>query len=197
MSQRILTYISPEEYLERERQAEYKSEYLNGEIFAMSGASRAHNLITMNLSVQFGLQLKGKPCEAYAGDMRLRVRSANFYTYPDLVVVCGTPQFEDRELDTLLNPTVIIEVLSKSTERYDRMAKTFYYRTLDSLAEHLLVAQHAVHIEQFVKQANGDWLLIEHTSPEQIVKLASINCSLQVTDVYEKVTLDPNYRVSR
>lgn len=197
MSQRILTSISPEEYLRRERLAEYKSEYLNGEIFAMSGASRAHNLVTMNISVQLGQQLRGRPCEAYAGDMRVKVASVGFYTYPDVVVVCGEPNFEDAQLDTLLNPTVLIEVLSQSTERYDRMAKTFYYRTIESLEEHLLVAQHKVHLEHYVKQPNGEWSLAEYTSPDAIAKLESIECSLQLVDVYDKVTFDPNYRVSR
>lgn len=197
MSQRILTYVSPEEYLRLERKAEYKSEYLNGEIFAMSGASRAHNLITTNISREISQQLKGKPCETYSGDMRVKVPAIGFYTYPDVVVVCGEPQFEDSEVDTLVNPTILVEVLSQSTERYDRMGKTFYYRTLDSLAEHLLVAQHKVRIEQFVKQPNGEWLLIEYTSPEQLLKLPSIDCSLELPDVYDKVVFDPNYRVTR
>lgn len=197
MSQRLVTYITPQEYLKHEREAEYKSEYLNGEIFAMNGANRAHNLITTNISSELSRQLKGRPCETYAGDMRVNVTSIGFYTYPDVVVVCGEPQFEDSELDTLLNPTVLVEVLSKSTERYDRMAKTFYYRTVESLAEHVLVAQHKVHVEQYVKQPNGDWLLIEFTSPEQVVQLASIDCSLQLTEVYDRVTFDPNYRVTR
>ncbi|MGQ0762467.1 MAG: Uma2 family endonuclease [Acidobacteriota bacterium] len=197
MSQRLVTYITPQEYVKLEREAEYKSEYLNGEIFAMIGASRAHNLITTNISGEFRRQLKGRPCETYAGDMRVNVTSIGFYTYPDVVVVCGAPQFEDSEFDTLLNPTVLVEILSKSTERYDRMAKTFYYRTVESLAEHVLVAQHTVHVEQYVKQPNGDWLLIEFTSPEQVVQLGSIDCSLQLTEVYDRVTFDPNYRVTR
>jgi Uma2 family endonuclease len=197
MSQRILTYISPEEYLRLEREAEYKSEYLNGEIFAMSGASRAHNLITTNISGELRQQLKARSCETYAGDMRVKVPSVRFYTYPDVVVVCGEPRFEDSEVDTLLNPTILVEVLSQSTERYDRMAKTFYYRSIDSLAERLLVAQHKVLVEQFVNRPDGDWLLIEHTSPEQVVNLASIECTLQLTDIYERVTFDPNYRVAR
>jgi Uma2 family endonuclease len=197
MSQRLLTYISPEEYLRRERLAEYKSEYLNGEIFAMSGASRAHNLVTINISREISQQLRGRPYETYASDMRVKVSSARFYTYPDVVVVCGEPRFEDSELDTLLNPTVLIEVLSQSTERYDRMAKGLYYRSVDSLAEHLLVAQHAVRVEQYAKQPNGEWLMTEYMSPEQIVQLESIGCSLVLADIYEKVKLDPNYRVTR
>jgi Uma2 family endonuclease len=197
MSQRILTYISPEEYLRLERAAEYKSEYLNGEIFAMSGAGRAHNLLTVNIGSELNRQLMGKPCEVYGGDMRVKVASVGFYTYPDISVVCDEPIFEDSEVDTLLNPTVLVEVLSKSTERYDRMSKTFYYRSIESMTEHLLVAQHKVHVEQYVKQPTGEWLLIEHTSPEQIVQLASIGCSLELPRVYDKVTLDPNYRATR
>jgi len=197
MSRRILTYLTPEEYLRLERRAEYKSEYLNGEMFAMSGARRAHNLITINISGELRQQLKGRPCETYAGEMRVKVLSNGLYTYPDVVVIRGEPQFEDSELDTLVNPTVLVEVLSQSTERYDRMGKTFYYRTVDSLAEHLLVAQHKMHVEQFVKQPNGEWLLIEYTSPRQEVKLASIDCLLALFEIYDRVTFDQTYHVSR
>src|SRR2546429_653700 len=101
MSQGILTYVSPDEYLRLERQAEYKSEYLNGEIFGMSGASRQHNLITGNIGAEFNRQLKGKPCEAYTSDMRVMVRSNGFYTYPDVIVVCGEPQFEDKDKEEI------------------------------------------------------------------------------------------------
>src|SRR2546429_1224082 len=197
MSQGILTYVSPDEYLRLERQAEYKSEYLNGEIFAMSGASRQHNLITGNIGAEFNRQLKGKPCEAYTSDMRVMVRSNGFHTYPDVIVVCGEPQFEDKEVDTLLNPTLLIEVLSQSTERYDRIAKTSYYRTIDSLQEHLLVAQHEVRVEQYLRQPNGQWSQIQYTSPDDVVQLTSIDCSLKLSDVYEKIAFDHNYRVSR
>jgi Uma2 family endonuclease len=197
MSQRILTYVSPDEYLRLERQAEYKSEYLNGEIFAMSGASRQHNLITGNIGAEFNRQLKGKPCEAYTSDMRVKVSSNGFYTYPDVIVVCGEPQFEDKEVDTLLNPTLLVEVLSQSTERYDRIAKTSYYRTIDSLQEHLLVAQHEVRVEQYLRQPDGQWSQMQYTSPDEVVQLTSIDCSLKLIDVYDKITFDPNYRVSR
>src|SRR3989440_1169386 len=197
MSQRILTYVTPDEYLRLERQAEYKSEYLNGEIFAMGGASRQHNLITVNIGAEFNRQLKGKPCEAYASDMRVKVRANGLYTYPDVVVVCGEPQFEDKEVDTLLNPTLLVEVLSQSTERYDRIAKTSYYRTIDSLQEHLLVAQHEFRLEQYLRQPNEQWSLTQYTSPDEVVQLPSIDCSLRLNDVYDKITFDPNYRVSR
>src|SRR5437588_8086065 len=197
MSQRILTYISPDEYLRLERQAEYKSEYLNGEIFAMSGASREHNLLTVNIARELSQQLRGRPCESYASDMRVKVRANGLYTYPDVIVVCGEPQFEDQEVDTLLNPTLLIEVLSQSTERYDRIAKTSYYRTIDSLQEHLLVAQHEVRVEQYLRQPNGQWSQMHYTSADEVVQLTSIDCSLRLTDVYDKITFDPKYRVSR
>jgi Uma2 family endonuclease len=187
--------MTPEEYLALERKAEYRSEYLHGEIFAMTGASRRHNLIATNAVISLGQQLKGKPCEVYASEMRVKVEATGLYTYPDVVVVCGEPNFEDDYLDTLLNPTVLIEILSKSTERYDRIAKSSYYRTLDSLAEHLLVAQDQIRVEQYIKQANEEWLLFDYCSLDSIVELASIGCSLALRDVYDKVTIDPEVRI--
>ena len=190
MSRQIKAYITPKEYLRLERQAEYKSEYVNGEIFAMSGASRKHNLVAGNIVAELNRQLRGKPCEVYPSDMRVKVTATGLYTYPDVVVVCGEPKFEDEYVDTLLNPTLLVEVLSQSTERYDRIAKSSYYRTLDSLAEHLLVAQDEVRLEQYVKQANGQWLLFECSSLDKVVELPSISCSLALGDVYDKVSLD-------
>jgi Uma2 family endonuclease len=190
MSQQIVPYISPEEYLRLERQSEYKSEYVNGEIFAMTGASRKHNLAAGNIFRELSQQLKSRQCEAYVGDMRVKVTATGLYTYPDVVVVCGEPKFEDKYVDTLLNPTLLVEVLSPSTERYDRIAKSSYYRTLDSSAEHLLVAQDEVRLEQYVKQSNGQWLLFESSSLDNVVELQSIGCSLALGDVYDKVTLD-------
>ena len=197
MSQRILTYIKPEEYLRLERQAEHKSEYLNGEIFAMGGASETHNLIAGNIFGELRLQLKDRPCRAYVSDMRVKVRATGLYTYPDVVVVCGEPEFEDAEVDTLLNPTMLIEVLSPSTERYDRIAKTSYYRTIDSLAEHLLVAQDEIRLEQYVRQPNGQWMLCEYTTLESAAQLASIDCSLLLSDVYDRIIFDPRHDVTR
>src|SRR5437762_9925576 len=188
MSQRIQPYISPQEYLRLERAAEYKSEYLNGEIFAMSGASRKHNLLTVNISASLNQQLRGKPCEVYASEMRVKVRATGLYTYPDVVVVCGEPQLEDEYFDTLLNPTVLVEVLSRSTERYDRIAKTSYYRTIDSLAEHLLVAQDEIRAEQYVRQADGQWLQYEYLNLGSLVKLPSIDCTLKLSDIYDRIT---------
>jgi Uma2 family endonuclease len=197
MSQQIKAFISPEEYLRLERQAEYKSEYLNGEIFAMTGASRKHNLITINLSRELSLQLKDRPCEVYAADMRVKVRATGLYTYPDVAIVCGEPRFEDDFIDTLLNPTVLIEVLSQSTERYDRIAKSSYYRTIDSLAEHLLVAQDEIRLEQYVRQSNGEWALFEYLALNDSLELTSIDCSLALRDVYDKISFVTNHRAAR
>ena len=189
MSRQIKPYITPEEYLEIERKAEFKSEYLHGEIFAMTGASRKHNLIAVNIVSALESQLRSKPCELYVSEMRVKVTAAGLYTYPDVAVVCGEPKFEDDYLDTLQNPTLLIEILSKSTERYDRIAKSDYYRKLDSLAEHLLVAQEEFRIEQYTRQPEGDWVLAETSSLEGVVELPSIGCSLRLIDVYNRVVL--------
>jgi Uma2 family endonuclease len=189
MASQPKTYLTPEEYLVIERRNEYKSEYIDGEMVAMTGASRRHNLITVNIAREISSQLRGRPCEGYISDMRVRVPSARDYTYPDVVVVCGEPQFEDDYVDTLLNPTVLIEVLSDSTECYDRGRKFGLYRTVESLAEYVLVAQDEYRVEQYVKQPDGRWLLSDHRSPEASVELASIQCALMLSEVYEKVTL--------
>ena len=160
----------------------------------MTGSSRKHNLITMNIGGSLNTQLRGKRCEVYGVDMRVKVAAAGLYTYPDIAVVCGEPKFEDDFVDTLLNPTVLVEVLSTSTERYDRIAKTSYYCTIDSLAEHLLVSQHEILVEQYVREPNGQWTQFEYRAPDAVVELKSIGCSLPLRDVYDKVELDPNYR---
>lgn len=188
MSQRLLTYISPEEYLRRERLAEHKSEYLNGEIFALAGATEHHNLIAGNIFGELRQQLKGRPCRTYTNDLRVKVADVGLYTYPDIIVVCGEPQFEDKEVDTLVNPTVLGEVLSRTTERYDRIAKTTYYRKLDSLVEHLLVAQDEIRVEQYIRQVDGQWLMLELLTLDAVVNLASIGCSLKLGDVYDRIT---------
>ena len=183
------TYLTPEEYLALERQAETKSEYFNGEVFAMVGASRKHNLIAGNIFGELRQQLKEKPCEAYTSDMRVRIPATGLYTYPDVVVACGEPKFEDEFVDTLLNPTVIVEVLSASTASYDRIKKFGYYRTIESLSEYLLVAQDEYKVEQYAKQPDGRWLLTDIRSLEGVVELASIKCRLVLADVYDKVSL--------
>ena len=189
MSSQPKTYLTPEEYLAIERRNEYKSEYVDGEMVAMTGASRRHNIIAFNIANALGPQLRGRPCEGYPSDMRVRIPTTRAYMYPDVVVVCGEPQFEDDYVDTLLNPTVLVEVLSESTERYDRGRKFGFYRTIESLAEYVLVAQDECRVEQYTKQPDGRWLLTDHRSPEDSVELASIQCTLRLSEVYEKVAL--------
>jgi len=189
MSTQPKTFLTPEEYLLIERKAEYKNEYFNGEIFAMVGANREHNVIALNIAGELREQLKSRPCEAYISDMRVRIPATGLYTYPDVVVVCGEPKFDDDHLDTLTNPTVLIEVLSPTTESYDRGRKSSHYRTAESLAEYLLVSQDEYRVEQYSKQPDGRWLLTDIRSPDGVVNLASIQCNLKLKDVYAKVVL--------
>ena len=187
MTSQVKTHVSPEEYLAIERQAENKSEYLGGEVFAMTGASRKHNLISLNVGGELRTQLKTRPCEVYVSDMRVKVSPTGLYTYPDVVVVCGEPTFDDDEKDTLLNPTVLIEVLSKSTAAYDQGERFQHYRRLASLAEYVLVAQNKHHVMHYVRQSDNRWLLSETNNPHDRLYLPSINCDLALVDVYDKV----------
>ena len=180
--------LTPQEYLAFERQAEQKHEFLNGEIFAMVGASENHNLIVMNTGAELHRQLKKSPCKIYSNDMRVKVDPSGLYTYPDLVVVCETPRFEDAKRDTLLNPKLIIEVLSDSTEAYDRGGKFEYYRQLESLAEYLLINQYKPHVERFVRQSgDASWLLTEAHGLEAKMSLSAIDCELSFAEVYAKI----------
>jgi Uma2 family endonuclease len=183
------THYSEEEYLALERSAQYKSDFHDGEIFAMTGASRKHNLVAFNIAGELRAQLKNRPCEAYIADMRVKAAKARSYHYPDIAVVCGTPQFEDAHVDTLLNPTLLIEVLSPSTEAYDRGGKFAHYRKIASLCEYLLVMQDQPSIERYVRQ--GDvWILTEAVDIEAYVALESIGCTLSLREVYDKVLDD-------
>lgn len=192
MSRPAEQFIPPADYLALERKAETKSEYLNGHIYAMSGASRNHNRITINLAAMLHSRLKGKPCEPFSSDMRVKVNPTGLYTYPDLVVACGASRFDDQQLDTLLNPTVIIEVLSDSTAAYDRGDKFAHYRTLESLTDYLLVAQDKPRIEHFSRQQNGQWLYSATDGLSATVEIATIGCVLPLAEVYERVAF-PDY----
>jgi len=199
MSSQTKTSLTPEEYLAIERKAETKSEYFAGEmfplgsrgkshdVFAMTGATRRHNLVAGNVFAALHRQLAERPCEVYPSDMRVRVPATTLYTYPDVTVVCGEPKFEDDYLDTLLNPIVIVEVLSDSTEAYDRGKKFEQYQQIETLCEYVLVSQEPYRIEQYVRQAAAQWLYMETHRAEDVVKLSSINCELAVKDVYAKV----------
>lgn len=189
MSSQPKSYLTPEEYLTLERTAAYKSEYFRGEVFAMAGASPTHVLIVANIVATLHGQLRQRPCTVYATDLRLKVHASSLYTYPDVVVVCGEPRFDDDQRDTLVNPTLIVEVLSESTQDYDRGGKFAQYRKIPSFAEYVLVAQDECHVEHFVKQADGLWLLSETDRLEDMLTLSSIECTLFLSDIYEKVQL--------
>ncbi len=180
------TVYTPEEYLVSERKATLKSEYLNGEILAMSGASNAHNLITLDIGTELNIQLRERECLVYTNDMRVRTSPMGSYFYPDVVVVCGEPQFEDNVFDTLLNPTLVIEVLSPSTEVYDRGEKFRHYQELTSLREYVLVSQDRVRVEQY-RLAKTQWGQTEFRAPEDVLSLASIGCELPLPDIYRRV----------
>ena len=183
--------LTPAEYLAFERKSKTKHEYFTGNIYTMVGASERHNLIVANVVIEVGVQLRKRPCRVYPSDMRVKISETGLYTYPDVTVVCGRPQFDDDQSDILLNPTVIFEVLSKSTEGYDRGKKFQHYRTIDTVTEYLVIAQDSYHVEHYVRQIDGHWLLSEATHLQQTVHLPTINCDLTLADVYDKVELAP------
>ena len=177
-----------EEYLELERTAEYKSEYYRGEIFAMSGASRYHNRITENLSIEIGGFLKGKSCQSFSRDMRVHIPENTLYTYPDLLIVCGKPEFRDKEFDTLLNPSVIIEALSPSIEGYDQGKKFHLYRSLRTLAEYVLIDSQEIRAEVYRKGSTGMWTLASEAADlEGSIEIGHIGLTLIMADVYAQV----------
>jgi len=189
MSSQPKPYLTPEEYLALERTAAYKSEYFRGEVLAMAGASPTHVLMVSNIVAALHGQLRRRPCAVYATDLRLKVLASGLYTYSEVVVVCGEPQFDDDQRDTMVNPALIVEVLSESTQDYDRGGKFAQYRKIPSFVEYVLVAQDECHVEHFVKQADGLWLLSETDRLEDVLTLSSIECTLFLSDIYEKVQL--------
>ncbi len=180
-------YYTPEEYLALEESADYRSEYYQGEIFAMSGGSANHNRLAGNLYLALRENLEGKSCEAFITDMRLLVKKTGLYTYPDVMVVCGRLQFVKGRTDTLTNPVLIVEVLSEATQAYDRGAKFELYRGLDSLQDYVLIDQARVYVEYFHKLADGRWLLTELNSLEAVLKLESVEVELPLSRIYERV----------
>ncbi|MDE0400135.1 MAG: Uma2 family endonuclease [Candidatus Poribacteria bacterium] len=185
------TYLTPEEYLTWERKADIKHEYLRGAIIAMSGASRAHSLIVTNISGELYIQLKGGRCEVHTNDMRVRTSPETSYFYPDVVVVCDNPRFEDSTFDTLLNPIVLVEVLSPSTQSYDRGEKFKHYQQLASLREYILVSQDEVGVERYRRQGR-EWQPTEFRSLEDVLSFTSIDCELSLEDIYRRVEFREN-----
>ncbi len=189
MSTQPKRYITPEEYLEIERKAEFKSQYFRGEMFAMAGASREHILISHNISLQIGLQIRNRQCELYSSEMRVLVRETGLYTYPDIVVTYTEPKFIDKNTsDTLLNPILVLEILSQSTREYDEIGKFEHYRSIQSLQEYVLVDQYRPLIKQYSRTPDNQWNNIETTSMDAAVSFRSIDCTLLMKDVYHKIT---------
>lgn len=187
MSTRPRHLYTPDEYLALDREAEVKSEYLGGEVFAMGGASSRHVAIVSNLVRELGNQLRERPCIVYSSDLRVQVGDAGMFAYPDVVVVCGRSEFRDDRRDTLVNPLLIVEVLSSSTKNYDRGEKFEQYRRIPTFLEYLLVAQDTVHIEHFTKQGDGTWLLAETDDAGATIELGSIGCRLAAAEIYAKL----------
>ena len=180
---------TPEEYLALERDAEYKSEYVNGYIYAMAGGTPEHALIAANVIGELRTRLRGGPCRPYSSDLRTRGNPrGGLYTYPDVVVVCGELHRDPLDANTITNPTLIVEVLSDSTEAYDRGDKFAHYRTLDSLQEYVLVAQNTPRVERFTRQPDGQWLFAAATDLEDSIRLFSVGCDLPLAEVYDGIT---------
>lgn len=180
--------ISEEEYLAGEREIDIKHEYVRGEVFAMAGASWNHTAICGNLMGIFYNHFRGKSCRAMQSDLRVQVKSSESYRYPDIVIVCGEPQFIDDEFDTLSNPTILIEVFSPTSVRRDRGEKSAEYRQLQSLQEYLLISQDEAHIERYLRQDNNTWILSDTIGLGASLELPSIDCTIATAEVYEGVS---------
>lgn len=181
-------FLTGEEYLNYERNSSTKHEFFRGELFAMAGAKEKHYLIVTNLIRDLSTPLKKTPCRVYPSDMRVRVSASGLYTYPDISLVCETPNFADGRNDTLLNPSVIMEVLSESTESYDRGKKFELYRTLPSLKEYILVSSEQKKIESFLNRTDG-WILLESVIGNPFL-IRSLNIFLDIEDIYDKTEMD-------
>jgi Uma2 family endonuclease len=180
--------MSESEYLDFERNSEFKHEYINSEIFAMAGASDEHNLIVASLIIAIGSQLRGSNCKIYPSDMRVKIEATGSYLYPDILVLCGEKKFAAGSFDTLLNPTLIIEVLSPSTEAYDRGKKFADYRKIPSLQEYILISQDKASVERYSRGGAGEWTLIEFEGLDAKLELSSIGSTLALADVYEQIS---------
>ena len=179
-----------EEYFDVEEQSSQKHEYFDSHIIAMAGSSPAHSVITFNLSGIIAPQLRGGPCGGHSSDQRVKISGTNDYVYPDLTIVCGEPQFDEQQRATLINPTVIIEVLSPSTQAYDRGDKFVAYRTLDSLRDYLLVSQDSLRVEHFARQSEDAWLLRDYQKPEDECVLTGAQVRLKLSEIYDRVEFD-------
>ncbi len=181
-------YITQEEYAALEEKAEYKSQYVGGEIFAMAGVQPWHDKIIQNLSGMFYVRFRGKPCDTFSADLKVRVKPGDLWTYPDLSALCGEPKFDTSvNPHSLLNPQVIFEVLSPSTESFDRGDKFLRYQRLESLTDYVLVASEQMQVEHYARQADGSWLYRRYDTPIDLLKLACVEVELPLAEIYERV----------
>ena len=180
-------YYSPEEYLALEEAADYKSEYINGKIFPMAGSSTNHNQIAGNLSTELNFAFKKLDYRVFIADVRLWIPDKNTYTYPDVMVIKGEPEYYNDRTDTITNPLLIIEILSKSTQSYDRDLKFRAYRSIPTFQEYLLFEQGEIYVEQYVKTATKRWSMQEYDQGDELISLASVEGEIPLTDAYNKV----------
>ncbi len=187
MSQPAPKHLSPEEYLALEEQAEYKSEYFAGKVFAMAGASAMHNRIVGNVYARALTGLEKQNCTPFILDLRLWIEEKEVFTYPDAMIICGAPEFYSERKDTVTNPVILIEVLSEATKNYDRGEKFEMYRAIPSLREYILIDQDRVHVERFVKIDNNDWRLSEWNDAAESLTLVSVDFSMPISEIYRGV----------
>lgn len=188
--QKKRSIFSLAEYFAQEEQAEDRSEFYEGEIFAMAGGTANHNLITINVTASLRDAVRNKPCKAFMADMRLLVKRRQLYTYPDVMVICGPLQYAPGRNDTVTNPVLIVEVLSPSTEAYDRGKKFEFYRTIDSLKEYVLVDQSRLYVERHRPLGLGRWEMTAFTAPEEALFLESVDVELTLGAIYDGVELE-------
>jgi Uma2 family endonuclease len=179
--------FTPEEYLILERGSPEKSEYLHGEIYAMAGGSPEHSAIVVNLTSEVRGQLRGKPCQAFSNDLKVRTSAEGLYAYPDLSIVCGEPQYHDEHRDVLTNPTVVFEVLSPSTEDYDRNRKFLAYQTCGTLTDYVLIAQDEPRADYYARQGEDKWLLSTVKGLDGMLSIVSVDCVIRLAELYERV----------
>jgi Uma2 family endonuclease len=190
MSAQTIPHFTPEQYIEIERAADFRSEYFDGRMFAMSGGTYVHARLITSLTGEIYQALRNRPCSVTSSELRVRTAEQGLFTYPDIAVVCGEPKFADDQKDTLLNPVLIAEVLSRSTEAADRGFKFREYRKIESLREYVLVSQAAPLLEVFVRAPEGDWILREFAGLDAVCHLNSIDCTIAVAEVYRNIPLE-------
>jgi Uma2 family endonuclease len=183
-------HYTPEEYLELETIADYKSEYLDGQIIPMAGGSTKHNQISLNLSSELNFAFKRQAFCVYMSDVRLWIPERRIYTYPDVMVIEGEPEYFQNRTDTVLNPIVIVEVLSKGTKNYDRESKFDAYRTISNFQEYLLIDQTRIHVEQFSKTGKKQWSFCEYDESDETIAFAKVPFQISLADLYHKVQLN-------